>query len=227
MLLGAEIMTPKRSTWSGGVPIVLLVFLAATLVMVGAIWAIGAADSDWGDALAVALMLVLLALVLRMLFRQLREEEPAADEAPSPVHPLGTRRGDWAGPTDHRRVMLVLDAPVAPERLRGLIGDGTAVLVVVPTPRGSRRAGALARETVAALDSEGVTAAGWVGPGEPLAAIEEALGAFDADAVLIAAGASDGITASSAGTPRLGSPRTSPRRTGGRPSRAGSRRTRR
>jgi hypothetical protein len=51
-------MTSKRSDptpGGGGIPVVLLAFIPATLVMVGTVWVIGLADSDWVDGLAVAL----------------------------------------------------------------------------------------------------------------------------------------------------------------------------
>jgi hypothetical protein len=63
-------------------PQLLVVFLAATLAMVLAIAELRRGGSDWVDFVALALLLVLAALVLTMIGRELDEEvQPGDDDA--------------------------------------------------------------------------------------------------------------------------------------------------
>jgi membrane protein implicated in regulation of membrane protease activity len=61
-------------------PRLLLAFLAATLAMVLAIAELRRSGSDWVDFVAIALLLVLAALVLTMLRRELDEEPPYGED---------------------------------------------------------------------------------------------------------------------------------------------------
>lgn len=65
-------------------PALLLAFVAAVLPVVAAVVAIGRTDSDWADV-AVVLMLGMLALVMAMIRRYLREDDPSSpDDAGAP-----------------------------------------------------------------------------------------------------------------------------------------------
>jgi hypothetical protein len=74
-------------------PRLLLAFLAATLAMVLAIAELRRSGSDWVDFVAIAFLLVLAALVLTMIRRELDEEAPPEDG--DTERPVGrwTRRG--------------------------------------------------------------------------------------------------------------------------------------
>jgi hypothetical protein len=80
---------PRRQ--DAAAPGLLLTFLAATLTMVGAVVVIGRTDSDWADAGAVVLMLVIVALLMAAIRRQLRDDEPnpADEESPGPAPGAG------------------------------------------------------------------------------------------------------------------------------------------
>jgi hypothetical protein len=109
----------------------------------------------------------------------------------------------WRGPDGARRVLLVASAPVSPTQLReglpdAIARDDVAVLVVVPTlARDERRfrlgdateavdhAETVARETVAALRTAGVQAAGHIGAADPAVALSDGLRTYDAERVVV------------------------------------------
>jgi len=104
------------------------------------------------------------------------------------------------------QLLVLADEPVDAARVRAALPDESGlddarVLVVTPARNESRLAfwmsdsdEAIAdaretqEETVSALRSEGVRAAGEVGESEPLLALQDALATFDADLVLLLSG---------------------------------------
>jgi hypothetical protein len=66
----------RAKTWrDDATPPWLPTFLAGTLVMVGAVIAIGAIDSDWADFGALALLLVILGVLLSEILRRIRRDD--------------------------------------------------------------------------------------------------------------------------------------------------------
>ena len=106
------------------------------------------------------------------------------------------------GPADERRILVVANETVAGARLRDEIkaatrGHSARVLVVIPalnsplkhwlSDEDDARAAAAERldRSVAELGRQGIDARGEVGDADPLQAIEDALGTFGADVVVI------------------------------------------
>jgi hypothetical protein len=102
---------------------------------------------------------------------------------------------------ERRRILVVANETVRGHRLleevRRRASDGAEVLVVAPamTSRlrflvsdidgGLAEAGERVRDSVAALEAAGISARGEVGDCDPMLAIEDALGDFPADEIII------------------------------------------
>lgn len=183
-----------------GSPRSLLVFTAAALTVVAGVVLLAVTDSAWALIVAVCVLLLLLAVVLRELEAEISGREvPAAAGAPV----AGAAPAAWRGPPARHRLLLVTSEPVSGSQLRAILAGeprgGTAVLVVAPAldrgwlrywvsddDEGIARAGTVEEATVQALRRERVPAAGHVGAADPITAIEDALRFFDADRIFLA-----------------------------------------
>jgi hypothetical protein len=99
------------------------------------------------------------------------------------------------------KVLVIASEQISADRLRATLGDTTdeaEIMVVAPALHRSalrfwlsdsdealRRAEFVKRATVESLDGEGLDAHGDVCQGNPVAAVEDALGAFPADRILL------------------------------------------
>ena len=64
-----------RQTPDEGAPSLLAMFVAGTLVVLGAVVALGHSRDDWADVGAAVLVVAVLALLMFAIFRQLRDDE--------------------------------------------------------------------------------------------------------------------------------------------------------
>jgi hypothetical protein len=160
------------------------------IVAIGYFAAIGVASAFGGVWAGLAVFLVLTAVAVLWIVRRGRAEKPVPQEH---------RRG--GGPDEHR-VLVIANETVAGRALREQVthaaeGQRTRVLVVCPALNSPLRhwasdedgARAAAQErleaSLAELRRAGVDAAGEVGDGDPLQAMEDALRTFGADEVVI------------------------------------------
>jgi len=197
----------SADTDGNGAPRSLLVFALATLAAIAGVVLLALTGSAWALILAVALVLVVLAAVLRELETELagRPAPAAAGDAAGGAagDVAGAAPAAWRGPPAHHRLLLVVSEPVSRLQLAPILegesrGD-TAVLVVAPAldrtwlrywvsddDEGIEHARAVDEATLDALRREHVPNAGQVGSADPLTAIEDALRFFDADEIVIA-----------------------------------------
>ena len=102
----------------------------------------------------------------------------------------------------NRKILALVSEPISGDALKNAVGveeaEEAEVLVVAPAlneskirfwtsdPDGSiERAEDVAEETVERMDEEGVDAAGDTGESDPLLALQDALGTFDADEIVL------------------------------------------
>jgi hypothetical protein len=169
-------------------PRALLASAMAVLTALASAVLVAVTDAAWILGVAVCVLLLLLAAVLWEHVSETADGRVPAREA---------------GPAAHRRLLLVAFERVSATRLAAILeGEpraSTAVLVVTPGPdrtwlrywasdddEGIEHARTVEEATLDALRHECVPAAGHVGSGDPLTAIEDALRFFDADRIVIA-----------------------------------------
>jgi hypothetical protein len=70
----------RRNRQEGSAPTLLVAFFSATLGMVIAVVVLLQGSGDWADFVAIALLIAVAALVLGVIARELREQEPPADD---------------------------------------------------------------------------------------------------------------------------------------------------
>jgi hypothetical protein len=190
-------------TDGSGTPRSLLVFAIAVLTAVAGVVVVASTESAWALVVAVCVLLLLLAAVLREL-----ESETGGRPVPATARDAGgavagAASPAWRGPAAHRRLLLVASEPVSATQLAAILeGEprgSTAVLVVAPAldrtwlrywvsddDEGIEHARTVEAATLDALQRERVSATGHVGSADPITAIDDALRFFDADRIVIA-----------------------------------------
>jgi hypothetical protein len=99
------------------------------------------------------------------------------------------------------KVLVVASEPISADRLRATLGDTTdkaEIMVVAPalhrsalrfwlsdSDEATERAELVKRATLESLSNDGLDARGGIGEGKPVIAVQEALGTFDADRIVL------------------------------------------
>ncbi len=151
-------------------PKLFLLAVGAVLVLVLGVVAIAETDDVWLVVLSVAAVAAIAIAITVDLVRI-----AGSGDAPAQV----------AAPPG--RAVLVTAEPMTAEQVRDAVGDATSIMVVAPERHDYAHARRVEADTVAALRSAGIRAAGHVGDRNPEHAIEDALALFPAARVIIVA----------------------------------------